>query len=180
MRLLASLALLGWCLAITAAAETTPDFDQIETQVFSALQAAGVGGQPGERIELDRFSPDGWEIRISAAWDGESWRPLALRLHHPERVDLPDPSWLERYNSLLAGLEPDHLAGLQAPQLFEVPPPAFLPMLPEETRSRQFVFDGFWYRASWRNVGGPDEFARWRLRSFELVADPSSLARPAD
>ncbi|MGY6555558.1 MAG: hypothetical protein ACXIUM_13665 [Wenzhouxiangella sp.] len=175
-----ALALLGWCLAITAAAGSTPDFDQLDNQVRDALQAAGIGGQPGERIELDRFAADGWEIRISAAWDGQSWRLLALRLHHPDRVDLPDRSWLERYQDLLVGLNIDHLDRLHTPQLFEVPPPAFRPVLPEETRARQFVFEGFWYRASWRNVGGPDEFARWRLNSFELVADSASLTRRTD
>lgn len=162
--------LLGLWLAAAAGAASEPDFDALEAQIDAALSAAGVGGQPGERIELDRLGHDGWEIRISAAWDGESWRLLALRLHHPERVETPDRSWLERYQALLLGLQPDLLERLERPELFEVPPPAFLPVLPEELRTRQFEFEGYWYQASWFNRGGPDEYARWSLRSFELVA----------
>lgn len=170
-----ALALLSLSFAICAGAESAPDFDALDAQIDSALAAVGRGGQAGERVELDRIDPSGWEILISAAWDGESWRLLALRLLHPERALTPDHSWLDRYQTLMAGLEADMLNLLERPQLFEVPPPAFLPVLPEELRTRQFEFEGFWYRASWLNGGGPDEFASWALRSFELVADPRTL-----
>lgn len=164
--------LLGLWLAGSVSATMNPDFDALEAQVDRALQSAGVGGQPGERIELDRFDADGWEIRISAAWDGQSWRLLALRLHHPERIETADRSWLERYRALLLALNAELLSRLERPELFEVPPPGFLPVLPEELRSRQFEFHGYWYQASWINTGGADEYASWALRSFELVAAP--------
>lgn len=164
-------ALLGLSLAAAGAA-ASPDFDALLGQIDHSLRQAGIGGQPGERIELDRFSPDGWEIRISAAWDGQAWRVLALRLHHPERVDTPSLKWLERYQALLNAVTVADIQGLQGPELFEIPAPSFLPVWPGEVRTRQFMFGEFWYQASWSNEGGPDEFATWRLRSFELVAAP--------
>jgi len=166
-------ALLGLTLA-AAGAVAEPDFDALLDQIDNSLKQAGLGGQPGERIELDRFSPDGWEIRTSAAWDGQAWRVLALRLHHPERVETPNPDWLARYRNLLETLQPEDVEGLEMPELFEVPVPALLPVLPQEIRTRQFMFRDFWYQASWFNEGGPDEYARWSLRSFELVARPAS------
>lgn len=167
-----TLALLGLTLAAASAA-AEPDFDALLDQIDNSLEQAGPGGQPGERIELDRFSPDGWEIRISAAWDGQAWRVLALRLHHPERVETPNREWLERYRNLLETLQPEDIEGLEIPELFEVPAPAFLPVWPDEIRTRQFLFGDFWYQASWFNQGGPDEYASWSLRSFELVARPA-------
>lgn len=159
-------------LLAAAGAAAEPDFDALLDQVERSLVQAGTGGQPGERIELDRSGPDGWEIRISAGWDGQAWRVLALRLHHPERIETPSPAWLERYRDLLAVLRPEHIAGLDKPELFEVPPPEFTPIMPEEIRTRQFLYGDFWYQASWFNEGGPDDYARWSLRSFELVARP--------
>lgn len=149
-----------------------PDFDTLSDQLERSLAQAGAGGQAGERIELHRSAPDGWDMSIIAAWDGAAWRLLALRLHHRERIETPSPAWLERHQALLADLRPDQLRRLEPAELFEVPEPDFLPILPEEIRSRQFEFRGYWYRASWFNAGGPDEFARWALRSFELVAQP--------
>lgn len=165
----------AWLLVLMATgaqAATEPDFDALGAQIDSALQGAGSGGQTGERIELDRFAPDGWEIRISAAWDGSSWRVLALRLHHPERIEHAPANWLARYRALLVELPTVDFDELVAPELFDVPPPAYLPALPGELRTRQFEFESFWYQASWTNAGGVDEFARWELRSLELVAVP--------
>ena len=73
---------------------------------------------------------------------------------------------------MLVGLSDVALGELPYPELFDVPPPAYLPALPGEFRTRQFVFEGFWYQASWTNAGGVDEFARWELRSLELVVMP--------
>jgi hypothetical protein len=166
--------LLGLWLAASASAIAAPDFDALLDQIDRSLVEAGRGGTPGERIELDRFSADGWELRLSAAWDGTVWRLLALRLNHPEWTRGPDRRWLERYRQLLSSLHADDLEHLETPDLFEVPPPDFLPAWPGELRVRQFEIESFWYQASWINEGGPDDYARWSLRSFELVAQPAS------
>ncbi|MEE4296097.1 MAG: hypothetical protein V2J20_05720 [Wenzhouxiangella sp.] len=138
----------------------------------SALEETGSASHLGERTELIRFAPAGWEVLISAAWDGERWRMVALRVHHPERTETEPGAWAERYRALWTELDPDRIAEINPPELFEVPPPRFLPALPEELRSRQFDIDQFWYQAHWINVGGFDEDAQWALRSFELVAKP--------
>ena len=161
------------CLLLAAnLAAAEPDFENFLSLIQSALAATGPGGHPGERVEVYRYADSGWQIHIIAAWDGERWRLLALRLHHPERIDKPDQRWLAQYEVLLARLKPEHLHALEEPELFEVPPPGFLPALPDELRGRQFEIGSFWYQARWRNEGGLDEDARWALRSFELVARP--------
>lgn len=147
-----------------------PDFEHFLDLIRTTLAEAGSGGFGGERLEVYRFADSGWEIRIIAAWDGEDWRLLALRFHHPERIDAPDQRWLERYQHLLAVLEPQDLASLEEPELFEVPRPAFGPAWPGELRTREFNIGSFWYQARWFNDGGFDEQATWVLRSFELVA----------
>ncbi|MEE4638133.1 MAG: hypothetical protein V2J42_05290 [Wenzhouxiangella sp.] len=149
-----------------------PDFDEFIMLIDSALEQTGQASHAGERTELVRYAADGWEILISAAWDGSQWRLLALRLHHPERIDAPDQRWAEHYQALLEALDPEQIQEIEPPELFEVPPPTFLPALPEELRARQFDIDHFWYQASWFNDGGFNEDARWALRSFELVARP--------
>jgi hypothetical protein len=149
-----------------------PDFDEFIVLIDSALEQTGQASHAGERTELVRYAEGGWEILISAAWDGAQWRLLALRLHHPERIDAPDQRWAERYQALLQELAPEQIRDIEPPDLFEVPPPGFLPALPEELRARQFDIDRFWYQASWFNDGGFNEDARWVLRSFELVARP--------
>ncbi|MFP4209033.1 MAG: hypothetical protein ACLFSC_10270 [Wenzhouxiangella sp.] len=146
------------------------DFDHFIDLIDTALAGAGSASHAGERTELVRFAEDGWEILISAAWDGSQWRLLALRLHHPEQIDAPDRRWSEQYQALLAELEADRIGHIEPPELFEVPPPDFLPVLPEELRARQFDLGQFWYLARWVNTGGFDQDARWALRSYELVA----------
>lgn len=149
-----------------------PDFETFLVVIDAALAQTGSAAHAGERTELVRYAEDGWEILISAAWDGAEWRLLALRLHHPERIDSPDQRWAERYRALLAALAPEQIRDIEPPALFEVPPPSFLPAFPEELRSRQFDIGQFWYQASWFNDGGFNEDASWALRSFELVARP--------
>lgn len=156
----------------TRLAAQEPDFDEFIALIDAALAQAGSATHPGERTELVRYAKDGWEILISAAWDGAEWRLLALRLHHPERIDAPDQRWSDRYRALLAALAPEQVRDIEPPELFEVPPPGFLPAFPEELRGRQFDIGQFWYQARWFNDGGFDQDARWALRSFELVARP--------
>ncbi len=167
---------LGWALLglfwAAAGVAAEPDFQALSAQIDRSLAAAGRGGLPGERLELDQTTSGGWSLRISAAWDGDAWRLLALRLHHPERVDTPDPNWLQRYQTLLAALSPNLIQGLGQAELFTFPAPSFLPVWPGEVRTRQFILEQFWYQSSWFNQGGPDEFASWQLRSFEMVAAP--------
>ncbi len=167
-------ALVSIFLTLSALAET-PEFEEFLALTQSALDETGKASFPGERTELIRFAPGGWEVLISAAWDGEKWRMLALRVYHPERTRTEIRAWTERYQALWTKLDPDRISDINPPELFEVPPPSFLPALPEELRSRQFNIDQFWYQARWINVGGFDQDAQWALHSFELVAKP-----PAD
>ncbi|TVS13477.1 MAG: hypothetical protein EA419_01725 [Wenzhouxiangella sp.] len=164
-------ALVGIVLSCSLAA-AEPDFEDFLALIDTSLIESGAGGFPGERIEIHRIADSGWEIQIIAAWDGTHWRLLALRLHHPERIEAADERWLTRYELLLATLRAEDLEALEEPELFEVPAPAFLPAWPEELRARQFSIGSFWYQARWFNDGGLDEDARWALRSFELVARP--------
>lgn len=169
-RLAAALA----CLLLAAGlAAAEPDFEDFLRLIQTSLATTGPGGHPGERVEVYRYADSGWEIHIIAGWDGQTWRLLALRLHHPERITAPDERWLARYEALLAALTPERLGALEEPELFEVPPPGFLPALPDELRGREFSIGSFWYQARWRNDGGFDEDALWALRSFELVAEPA-------
>lgn len=171
MRMRPACALFGIVLSCSLAA-AEPDFADFFALIDASLAESGAGGYPGERIDVYRRAESGWEIQIIAAWDGAGWRLLALRLHHPDRIEAADERWLERYELLLASLEVEDLEALEEPELFEVPAPAFLPAWPEELRARQFSIGSFWYQARWFNAGGLDEEARWALRSFELVAHP--------
>lgn len=168
-----AIALISMCSSLSVAAQD-PDFAEFLTLTESALAETGSASYLGERTELIRFAPDGWQVLISAAWDGERWRMVALRVHHPDRAPSEPATWAERYRTLWAELDPDQIADIDPPELFEVPPPRFMPALPDELRSRQFDIDQFWYQAHWVNAGGFDEDAQWALRSFELVAKPPS------
>lgn len=170
------LALASAALSISLLASAQdPDFEAFLELTTSALDQAGSASVQGEITELVRYTDDGWQLLMSAAWSGEQWRLLALRIHHPDRVEAPDQRWAEQYETLLRELEPEHISEIEPPALFEVPPPAFLPALPDEFRSRQFDIGLFWYQARWFNTGGFDQDAEWSLRSYELVARP-----PAD
>jgi hypothetical protein len=164
-----SLVLFG---SVSASAEDEPSFEAFMALIEQALNTAGPGNQSGDRSELFRFTETGWEIRMMTLWDGDQWRLLALRMHHPERIDEAEGQWQERYDRLLASIDRDRLPELLLPDLFDVPPPDYNPALPEELRSRSFTHDGFWYEVRWFNAGGVDDRARWALRSYELVALP--------
>ncbi len=157
-----------------AAAGAGPDFDALLDHVNDHLNRAGDGGQTGARIELRTSGPEGWEILTIAAWDGTAWHVLALSLRDPELVDEESMAWQIRSRALLDVLVPEDLDDLTEPVLFEIPPPDFLPIMSTEVRNRQFEFEDYWYQASWINDGGPDEFARWTLRRFELVMQPDT------
>jgi hypothetical protein len=165
----AAMLFVGFSLSLSA---SEPDFEDFLALTRTALEETGEASYLGERTELIRFAPAGWEVLISAAWDGAQWRMLALRVSHPERTQTDPGGWAERYRALWAELDPDRIADIHPPELFEVPPPGFLPALPEELRSRQFDIDQFWYQAHWINLGGFNEDAQWALRSFEMVAKP--------
>jgi len=149
-----------------------PDFDAFLGLIESALGQTGEASFAGEKTELVRYTEDGWELLMTAAWDGQQWRLLALRLHHPDRIDAPDQRWANQYQALLHELEPQQIEQIEPPALFEVPPPGFMPAFPEEFRSRQFNIGLYWYQARWINTGGFDQDAEWSLRSYELVARP--------
>lgn len=149
-----------------------PDFDQFMLIMQQALDTAGSGNHPGDRSELYRYTDDGWEMQMMTVWDGEGWLLLALRLHHPARIDEVEGQWQQHYDRLLARLSRDMLEALSLPELFDVPAPGWNPAVPGELRSRRFTFQGFWYEVRWINRGGLDDFAEWALRSYELVALP--------
>lgn len=154
------------------AEEPDPDFDHFMLTMQQALDGAGSGNHPGDRSELYRYTEDGWEMQMMTVWDGEGWLLLALRLHHPERIEAVEGQWQEHYEHLLRNLNRSMLESLHLPELFDVPPPDWNPAVPGEYRSRRFTYEGFWYEARWINRGGLDGRADWALRSYELVALP--------
>jgi len=83
-----------------------PDFDAFLDLTNSALDQAGNASVPGEKAEWVRYTEEGWQLLMSAAWGGEQWRLLALRIHHPDRIEAPDQRWIEQYQTLLQELEP--------------------------------------------------------------------------
>ncbi len=153
-------------------AEEDPPFDEFMALIERTLDTTGPGNQAGDRSELFRYTETGWEVRMMTLWDGDQWRLLALRMHHPERITEIEGQWQERYERLLASIDRERLPELPLPDLFDVPPPDYNPALPEELRSRRFTHDGFWYEVRWYNAGGVDDRARWAIRSYELVALP--------
>jgi hypothetical protein len=173
-RLILLLFLYALCSAMAVAreADEDPDFEDFMLQMQHALDSAGAGNYPGDRSELYRYAESGWEMQMMMVWDGEGWLMLALRLHHPERIDSVEGQWQQRYERLLAELDREMIETLDLPELFDVPAPGWNPALPGELRSRRFTYQGFWYEARWINVGGLDEGAEWALRSYELVAIP--------
>jgi hypothetical protein len=164
--------LTGLLMPSTAPAADDPEFDEFTALIERTLAVTGPGAYPGDRSELYRFTESGWEIQMMTLWDGERWQLLALRLHHPQRIEQVEGQWQERYDNLLAGLDRNHLPDLDLPELIDVPAPDYSPALPDELRSRRFNYAGFWYEVRWFNSGGVDERAEWSLRSYELVALP--------
>ncbi len=153
-----------------AAAGEDPDFEAFMVLIEQTLGSTGPGSYSGDRSELYRYTDSGWEIQMMIVWDGEHWLVLALRLHHPDRIEEVEGQWLAHYDRLLAGMEREKVPELSMPELFDVPAPAWLPALPGELRSRRFSFGGFWYEARWVNVSTITDDPEWALRSYELVA----------
>lgn len=152
-----------------------PDFTTFSDLIEQTLASNGPGVNPGDRSELYRYTSDGWELQLFSAWSGERWLLLALRLHHPGRIERGPGQWQDRYDDLLAEFSPDWLAEMELPELIDVPPPDYNPAVPEELRSRRFTYEGFWYEARWFNSGGVDDEAAWSLISYDLVVlDPGS------
>jgi hypothetical protein len=147
-----------------------PDFDTLTELMAASLQGNGPARQPGDRAELYRFTPTGWEVQVFAVWSGQRWMLLAAHVHHPQRARYGQGDWMSRYSALLSDYDPGWVERLRIPDLFEVPPPDYLPAVPEEVRSRRFVWQGYWYEARWFNSGGVDEDAVWSLVSYDLVA----------
>lgn len=159
-----------------ALAQTDPDFPAFSELIDQTLASNGPGVNTGDRSELYRYTQDGWELQLFSAWSGERWLLLALRLHHPARIERGPGQWQDRYHRLLADFSPDWLAAMELPELIDVPPPDYNPAVPEELRSRRFTYEGFWYEARWFNSGGVDDDAVWSLISYDLVAKP--IVRP--
>ena len=168
-RILAGLVVL---LASIQASADEPDFEAFTSLIGQTLAAAGPGAYIGDRSELYRYTPDGWEIQMMTVWAETRWHLLALRLHHPDRIEEEDGEFHQRYRRLLAAIDRDRVPDLVLPVLIDVPPPSYLPAVPDELRGRSFRMDGFWYQARWINAGGVDMDASWALRSYELVAEP--------
>lgn len=111
-------------------------------------------------------------MQLLIAFNAERWQLLALRLHHPERAERTTGQWQERYTSMLKRFRPEWLTQLEAPELIDVPAPNYLPVVPQERRSRRFTYQGYWYEVRWFNSGGLDELADWSLISYDLVLEP--------
>jgi len=162
--------LLVCLLALPAVAQDEPDFNALTSMIESSLASAGQAAYPGDRSELYRYTADGWEMQLFAAWSGQRWLPMAVHIHHPDRLLRGAGQWQQRYQDLLADYDPAWLDRLELPDLFEVPPPDYNPAVPDEIRARRFTFAGYWYEARWYNSGGVDDDAVWSLISYDLVA----------
>ncbi|AKS40684.1 hypothetical protein [Wenzhouxiangella marina] len=166
----------GWilllCLSASLSAQDDPDFTRLTSLLSETLAQAGPARQTGDRSEMYRYTDDGWEMQLLAAWSGQRWLLLAAHLDHPERRVGSPGRWEERYRELLRAYAPEWLERLPLPDLFEVPPPGYNPAVPGEVRSRRFTWQGYWYEARWINSGGVDDDAEWSLVSYDLVAQP--------
>jgi len=161
--------------ANAALGQDDPDFAAFSELIEQTLASNGPGVNPGDRSELYRYTPDGWELQLFSAWSGQRWLLLALRLHHPDRIERGPGQWQDRYDRLLSAFSPAWLEEMELPELIDVPPPHYNPAVPEELRSRRFTYEGFWYEGRWFNSGGVDEDAAWSLISYDLVVlDPDS------
>ncbi len=153
-----------------AQAVDAPDFATLTDLIAESVQSSGPAPQTGDRAELYRFTPDGWEVQMFAVWSGYRWLLLAVHVHHPSRSIYGQGEWQSRYAQLLTSYSPDWVERLRLPDLFEVPPPDYNPAVPDEVRSRRFVWQGYWYDVRWFNIGGVDDDAEWELVSYDLVA----------
>lgn len=169
--LLLVLILASWPLTARLQALSEPDFDALTQLIAAAIQGNGPSQQIGDRTELYRFTPDGWQVQMFAVWSGHRWLLLAAHVSHPDRLQYGQGEWEARYARLLQSYRPDWVDRLNLPDLFEVPPPDYNPAIPEEVRSRRFVWQGYWYEARWFNSGGVDDAAAWSLVSYDLVAE---------
>jgi len=152
----------------------SPDFDELTELIAASVQGNGPAPQAGDRTELYRYTPTGWEVQMFAVWSGYRWLLLAAHVHHPAREsdsrNFGQGQWETRYAELLKSYSPDWVERLTLPDLFEVPPPDYNPAVPDEVRSRRFVWQDYWYEARWFNSGGVDDDAEWSLLSYDLVA----------
>ena len=95
--------LLAFSLAtLSARGQDDPDFAAFSDMIEQTLASNGPGINPGDRSELYRYSPEGWELQLFSAWSGQRWLLLALRLHHPDRIERGPGQWQDRYDSLLS------------------------------------------------------------------------------
>lgn len=160
-----------WPLAAWPQPVVEPDFRALTQLISASIQENGPALQPGDRTELYRYTPGGWEVQMFAVWSGHRWLLLAAHVTHPERAGFGQGEWESRYTKLLETYRPDWVNRLRLPDLFEVPPPDYNPAVPDEVRSRRFDWQGYWYEARWFNSGGIDDAARWSLVSYDLVAE---------
>jgi len=156
-----------------------PDFEALTRLIAAAVQNNGPAQESGDRAELYRFTPEGWEAQMFAVWSGHRWLLLAAHISHPDLARYGQGEWEDRYEQLLETYSPDWVDRLGLPDLFEVPPPDYNPAVPNEIRTRRFVWQGYWYEARWFNSGGVDDASFWSLVSYDLVAEEPPPA-PAD
>jgi len=179
-----ALALLLAAWPLTAGSQTIaePDFRALTQLISASVQGNGPAPQIGDRSELYRYTPEGWEVQMFAVWSGHRWLLLAVHLSHPDRDHYGQGDWEARYATLLETYRPDWVDRLSLPDLFEVPPPDYNPAVPDEVRSRRFVWQGYWYEVRWFNSGGIDDAAEWSLVSYDLVAEepPAAQASVSD
>jgi hypothetical protein len=148
-----------------------PDFRALTQLIAASVQGNGPALEQGDRTELYRFTPEGWEVQMFAVWSGHRWLLLAAHVSHPDRARYGQGEWESRYRTLLQNYHPDWVDRLRLPDLFEVPPPDYNPAVPDEIRTRRFAWQGYWYEARWFNSGGVDDAASWSLVSYDLVAE---------
>ncbi|MEE4330472.1 MAG: hypothetical protein V2J10_06365 [Wenzhouxiangella sp.] len=175
--ILVPLLLAAWAPVAHSQSVAEPDFRALTRLIAASIEGNGPALQAGDRTELYRYTPDGWEVQMFAVWSGHRWLLLAAHISHPDRRRYGQGDWEARYAALLESYRPDWVDRLGLPDLFEVPHPDYNPAVPDEVRSRRFVWQGYWYEARWFNGGGVDDAARWSLVSYDLVAEEPTPAQ---
>ncbi len=164
--------LLALVLMVSGPLVAAPDMDRVAELAGQYWQVETPARLPGARAEMARPVDQGWMLTSVAVFSGQAWQIIALRLHPAGAFDDEARLWEQPLAELMARWQREDRPPQPIPELLEVDPPDYLPILPDETRLRRFSFDGYHHALRWRNTGGFDGDAAWQLTDYVILADP--------